>query len=216
MLETSASGGAGFPGADDELTSSAAAERNKAAILDVLMHVVPPHASVLEVASGTGQHAAHFAAARADWQWQPTDGDPQAMASIEQRTSSLPNVLTPLRLDVLASRWPPSLGRFDALFCANLLHIAAWPACEALMRGAADHLVDGGSLVLYGPYFVEGEVEVPGNVAFDADLRRRDPGWGVRRLADVVGEANKAGLSFGRRFDMPANNLILVFGRTGN
>lgn len=199
--------------ADDALSSSPAAERNKAPILDVLMRVVPAHASVLEVASGTGQHAAHFAAARPDWDWQPTDAEPDAMASIESQTSSLANVRPPLLLDVLAPSWPPSLGRFDAVYCANLLHIAAWPACAALMRAAARHLLDGGALVLYGPYFVDGEVAAPGNVAFDADLRRRNSGWGVRRLADVVGEAQAAGLSFDRRFDMPASNLMLVFGR---
>ena len=91
-----------------------------------------------------------------------------------------------------------------------MLHIAEWASCAALMRGAARHLVPGGALVLYGPYLVDGEPTAPGNVAFDADLRRRNPAWGIRRLADVSAEAERAGLAFERRVDMPANNLMLV------
>ena len=191
--------------------SSPAAERNKAPILAALACVLPARADVLEIASGTGQHAAHFAAAHADWSWQPTDADPDALALIATRTGALGNVRPPVALDVLASRWPPSLERFDAVYCANMLHIAAWPTCAALMAGAARHLVAGGALVLYGPYFVDGEAAAPGNVAFDADLRRRNPQWGVRRLADVVGAAQGAGFVFERRIDMPANNLLVVF-----
>ena len=195
------------------MTSSPAAERNKAPILEVLTRVVPRPAKVLEIASGTGQHAAHFAAARPDWDWQPSDADPDALASIAARTVALVNVRPPLALDVLAQRWPPSLGRFDAVYCANMLHIAEWATCAALMAGAAHHLLPSGALVLYGPYLVDGEPTAPGNVAFDADLRRRNPAWGLRRLGDVVAAANDAGLAFERRFDMPANNLTLVFRR---
>jgi cyclopropane fatty-acyl-phospholipid synthase-like methyltransferase len=197
-----------------ELTTSAPAERNKGPILDVLMRVLPDAATVLEIASGTGQHAAHFAAARSDWTWQPTDADANALASIASRTAALANVGAPLTLDVLASRWPDSLGCFDALYCANMLHIAEWATCAALMAGSSRHLVPGGALVLYGPYLVDGEPTAPGNVAFDADLRQRNPAWGLRRLGDVVAAANRAGLTLERRFDMPANNLTLVFRRT--
>ena len=193
------------------MTFSPAADRNKAAILDVLTHVLPGPAAVLEIASGSGQHAEHFAAARSDWNWQPTEADAAALAAIAARTAALTNVRPPLMLDVLAPRWPESLDRFDALYCANMLHIAEWSSCAALMRGAARHLVSGGALVLYGPYLVDGEATAPGNVAFDADLRRRNPAWGVRRLADVSAEANRTGLAFERRVDMPANNLMLVF-----
>jgi len=195
------------------VTFSPAAERNKAPILEVLGRVLPPSATVLEVASGTGQHAAHFAAAHPGWEWQPTDGDANALASIASRTASLVNVRRPLLLDVLAMPWPASLGPFDAVYCANMLHIAEWATCAALMTGAAARLVAGGVLVAYGPYRVDGEVTAPGNVAFDADLRRRNPAWGLRRLADVVDEAERAGLAFEQRFDMPANNLLLVFRR---
>ena len=193
------------------MTCSPAAERNKAPILDVLARVLPGPAAVLEIASGTGQHAAHFAAARSDWDWQPSDADPRALASIAARTGGLANVRPPRMLDVLAARWPASLGPFDAVYCANMLHIAEWQTCAALMSGAARHLRPGGALVLYGPYVVDGEPTAPGNVAFDADLRQRNPAWGLRRLGEVVVEAERAGLTFERRFDMPANNLMLVF-----
>jgi SAM-dependent methyltransferase len=198
---------------DDDVTCSPAAERNKAPIFAVLTRVVPGPAAVLEIASGTGQHAAHFAAARPDWDWQPTDADPDALAPIAARTAALANVRPPLALNVLAPRWPQPLGRFDAMYCANMLHIAEWATCAALMKGAARHLLPGGVLVLYGPYQVDGEPTAPGNVAFDADLRQRNPAWGLRRLADVVAAASRAGLAFERRFDMPANNLTLVFRR---
>jgi len=122
-------------------------------------------------------------------------------------------VRPPLLLNVLAPRWPDALGRFDALYCANLLHIAEWATCAALMRGAARHVAPGGALVLYGPYLVDGEPTAPGNIAFDADLRRRNPAWGVRRLADVSAEAERAGMALEQRVDMPANNLLLVFRR---
>ena len=195
------------------MTFSPAADRNKAPILDVLTRVLPGAAAVLEIASGSGQHAEHFAAARSDWDWQPTEADATALAAIASRTAALGNVRPPRMLDVLAPGWPESLGRFDALYCANMLHIAEWATCAALMRGAARHLVPGGALVLYGPYLVDGEPTAPGNVAFDADLRRRNPAWGVRRLADVSAEAERAGLAFEQRVDMPANNLMLVFRR---
>ena len=196
------------------MTFSPAADRNKAPILEVLTRVLPGPAAVLEIASGSGQHAEHFAAARPDWDWQPTEADAAALAAIAARTAALANVRPPLMLDVLAPRWPEPLGRFDAVYCANMLHIAEWTTCAALMRGAARHLMPGGALVLYGPYLVDGEPTAPGNVAFDADLRRRDPAWGVRRLADVSAEAERAGLAFEQRVDMPANNLVLVFRRT--
>ena len=195
------------------MTWSPAAERNKAPILDALTGLLPGAATVLEIASGTGQHAAHFAAARPDWDWHPSDGDADALAPIASRTAALANVRPPVLLNVLASPWPQSLGRFDALYCANLLHISDWASCPALMAGAAQHLVAGGALVLYGPYVVDGEPTAPSNADFDADLRRRHPAWGLRHLAAVVDEAGHVGLALERRLDMPANNLMLVFRR---
>ena len=198
----------------DPLPSSPAADRNKAPILEVLRQLLPPSATVLEIASGTGQHAAHFAAAEAGWQWQPTDADEQMLPAIAARCAGLPNVRPPLGLDVLGGSWPGSPGRFDAIYCANMLHISPWATCAALMRAAAHHLVAGGGLlVVYGPFIVEGEATAPSNLAFDASLRARDPAWGLRRLEDVQAEALGAGFALRRRLDMPANNLTLVFGR---
>jgi SAM-dependent methyltransferase len=192
------------------LPFSAAAQRNAGPILDVLRSELPDTARVLEIASGTGQHAAHFAAAQPLWHWRPTDGDAASLPTIAQRCAPWPQVLAPVQLDVLAP-WPEALGRFDAVMCANMLHISPWATCAALMRGAAAHLQPGGALVLYGPYLVDGEPTAPGNLAFDADLRQRNPAWGIRRLADVVQRAQAAGLHLARRVDMPANNLSLVF-----
>lgn len=193
--------------------SSPAAERNRAPILEVLRRVLPREAEVLEIASGTGQHAAHFAAAEPGWRWQPTDADPRALEGIDAWRDGLDNVLPVLALDVLAVPWPVPAGAFDAVFCANMIHIAPWAACGALMRGAARLLRPDGVLLTYGPYFVDGETPAPGNLAFDADLRARNPAWGVRRLSSVTAEAAAAGLWLRERVAMPANNLVLVFGR---
>lgn len=193
------------------MTFSPAADRNKAPILEVLEAWLPTNASVLEIASGTGQHAAHFGSARPAWTWQPTDADAQALAPIAARVAGLANVRPPLLLDVCAQPWPPALDRFDAVYGANLLHISAWATCAALMQGAARHLVPGGVLVLYGPFIVEGEPLAPSNAAFDADLRARNPAWGLRRLSPVVEAAQRVGLSFESRRDLAANNLLLGF-----
>ncbi len=196
-----------------DLPHSPAADRNKAPILEVLERVLPAGATVLEIASGTGQHAAHFATARPDWTWLPTDATAGAMAPIAARTAGIANVQPPLHLDVLADAWPRVPTALDAVYCANMIHIAPWATCPALMRGAARHLAPGGVLVLYGPYIVDGEPVAPGNAAFDADLRERDPTWGLRRLSQVVGEALLAGLAFESRHDLPANNLMLALRR---
>ncbi|MBL0151304.1 MAG: DUF938 domain-containing protein [Ideonella sp.] len=193
------------------LPFSAASERNKAPILTVLREVLPPRARVLEIASGTGQHAEHFATECPGWAWQPSDVQVQALPAIAARCASLPQVQAPVLLDVLTPAWPLPECAFDAIYCANMLHIAPWSTCAALMRGAARHLAPGGALVLYGPYMVDGEPLAEGNRAFDADLRARNPLWGLRRLADVVLAAGAAGLGFERRFNLPANNLALVF-----
>ncbi len=199
--------------AESGLPFSAAAERNQAPILAVLRELLPGPARVLEIAAGTGQHAAYIAAARPDWDWQPTDADRRALPGIAARVAGLSSPRPPLALDVLADPWPVGAQSFDAVYCANLVHISPWACCAALMRGAARCLVPGGMLVLYGPYLVDGEPTAPGNLAFDAELRARDPAWGLRRLADVVREGEAAGLVFERRVAMPANNLTLVLRR---
>ena len=193
--------------------ASPAAERNKGPLLDALRQLLPGTASVLELASGTGQHAAHFAAAQPGWAWQPTEADPSALPFIDARCAGLANVRPALELDVLARPWNAGLGSFDAVVCANLLHIAPWATCAALMQGAAQHLVPGGLLLLYGPFVVGGEPLAPGNTAFDLDLRMRNAQWGLRLLGDVVREGQRVGMVFERRVEMPANNLVLVFRR---
>jgi len=194
--------------------SSAAAERNRQPILEVLQRVLPPRGEALEIASGSGQHVLHFAAAMPGWTWQPSDTDPAALASIAAwcRDAQLTNVRPPLALDVMAPTWPLD-GAVDAIFCANLLHIAPWSCCAALMRGAARQLAPSGLLVTYGPYLVDGQATALSNLAFDAELRARNPQWGLRRLEDVAAQAQQAGLKLRETVAMPANNLTLVFGR---
>ena len=202
--------------------TSPAAERNQQPILAALQSLLPANGRLLEIACGTGQHAVHCAAGLPGWAWQPTDPDPSALASMAAWAAHRPSagLLPPLQLDVLAEPWtvegaPQAQGtaRWDAIFCANLLHIAPWACCAALMRGAARLLAPGGQLITYGPYRVEGEATAPGNQAFDADLRARHPDWGIRWLHQVAGEAQTAGLQLQQRLAMPANNLLLVFTR---
>lgn len=193
-----------------DLAHSPAAERNKEPILAALRQVLGPAGRALEVASGTGQHVAFFAQALPRWEWQPSEADAAMLPAIAQRTASMPNVLPPVLLDLLASDWPA--GPFDAIFCANMLHIAPWACCAALMQGAAAHLAPGGVLVTYGPYLEDDVATAASNLAFDESLRARNPAWGLRRLADVTAEAQGAGLRLRERHAMPANNLLLVFG----
>lgn len=204
-----------YPCADmdlPDLPHSPAAERNKEPILAQLRSILGARGAALEIASGTGQHAACFAEALAGWSWQPTDADPQMLPVIAARIarSAAANVLPPCRLDVMQA-WPPFPGKFDAIFCANMLHIAPWDACRALMAGAARHLAPGGLLITYGPYFEKDVPPAPGNVAFDASLRARDPAWGIRDREAVEAEARRNGLALVQRHAMPANNLLLVF-----
>ena len=197
----------------DARRHSPAAERNRDPILAQLQRLLPPQGLMLEIASGSGQHAAIFADAMPAWQWQPSDGDAHSMASIGAWCEGRVNVLPPLHLDVLAPAWPGVPASVDAIYCANLLHISPWATCAALMQGAARHLAAQGWLLLYGPYLVDGEAAAPSNTAFDTDLRARDPAWGLRRLADVVAQAEAAGLRLRERVAMPANNLLLVWAR---
>lgn len=199
----------------DELPFSPAAERNQDPILAALSGMLAPDASVLEIASGTGQHAAHFAAARPGWHWWPSDAQAEALPAIAARCAGLANVAAPVRLDVTADPWPEWATPFDAVFCANMLHIAPWPCCRALMAGAARSLRPGGLLVLYGPFIVDGEPTAASNLAFDADLRRRNAQWGLRHLGEVLIEAVQAGLAPECRLEMPANNLLLGLRRGG-
>lgn len=199
---------------DDDLRQhSPAAERNQGPILVELQRLLPARGLALEIASGTGQHAAHFASGLPGWRWQPSDPEPRALASIVAWCTGSTNVLAPIALDVMSPAWPDAAQPVDAVFCANLLHIAPWATCAALMQGAARHLAPNGLLLLYGPYLVDGEPVAPGNAAFDADLRVRNPAWGLRRLAAVLAQADAAGLRAREWVQMPANNLLLVLER---
>jgi len=197
---------------------STAADRNKQPILQVLLRLLPASGHALEIASGTGQHVAWFAAAMPGWIWQPTDADPSALAAIVEHVNEAgaTNVRPPLRLDVMAPKWPADTTEFadafDAIYCANMLHISPWATCAALMQGAARHLAPAGVLVTYGPYFEDEVPAAPSNLAFDQSLRARNPAWGIRQLRDVKSEAQRAGLAMRERHAMPANNLLLVFG----
>lgn len=199
------------------LPASTAADRNKQPILDVLMQTLGARGTALEIASGTGQHAAWFAAAMSGWTWQPTDADARMLPALASRVvqAALPNLLAPLLLDVMSPQWPSQTNafaeRFDAVYCANMLHISPPATCAALMEGAARHLLPGGLLITYGPYF-EDATPAPSNVAFDESLRARNPAWGIRRLEDVKAQAHRSGLVLRERHAMPANNLLLVFG----
>ncbi len=197
----------------DARKSSPAAERNQGNITTELLRLLPPRGRLLEIASGTGQHAAFAAAALPQWQWLPSDANPRAQASITAWCESLANVEMPLTLDVMSADWAGVPTPVDAIFCANMLHIAPWAVCAALMQGAARHLAPQGLLLLYGPYVEEGVATAASNEAFDADLRSRNPQWGLRRLSNVLAEAKAVGLEMMEKVDMPANNLLLALRR---
>lgn len=197
----------------DARRHSPAAERNREPIAAQLQRLLPPRGLLLEVASGTGQHAAFCSAALPGWAWQPTDFEAASLPSINAWCSGLPQVRAALQLDVLQPSWAGVPTPVDAVFCANMIHIAPWACCAGLMNGAARHLGPAGLLVTYGPY-LEGDVPTaPGNLAFDADLRNRNPAWGLRRREDVEAVAAQAGLRLLERVPMPANNLLLAWGR---
>lgn len=189
-----------------------AAARNRDPILDVLRNALPPSGVVLELASGSGEHIVHFARALPHLQWRPSDPSPEARASIAAWTAAegLDNVAPPLALDA-AGDWP--VGHADAIVCINMIHISPWAATEGLMRGAGAILPAGGLLYLYGPYRRAGVALEPSNEAFDADLRARDPEWGLRDLDDVSACAAGHGLRVEAVLPMPANNLSVLLRR---
>lgn len=193
-----------------------AAARNRAPILEALQPALADGAHVLEVAAGSGEHALWFAAALPDVAWRPSDRDEAAIASIAawRAAEGTPNLLPPIRLDAAdPATWPAQ--PLDAIVCINMIHIAPWSAAEGLMRLAGARLKAGGVLFLYGPYLEAGVETAPSNLAFDADLRARDPAWGLRDRAAVEALAAAEGLALERRAAMPANNLSLIFRRAG-
>ena len=197
---------------DDGRWRAPAAERNQGPILAVLRRALPPAGLVLEIASGTGQHVAHFAAALPELDWQPSEADPAFHDSIRAWTAAaaLTNVRPPLAFDV---RQPWPVTHADAVLCINMIHIAPWAATQALLDGAAGVLSPGGVLFLYGPFRRSGRHTAPNNAAFDAQLRGADPDWGVRDLEAVAALAE--GFDMKEVVEMPANNLSVVFGKRG-
>ena len=187
--------------------------RNREPILEVLKRILPSHGLVLEIASGTGEHAAFFAGELPLLTWQPTDPDDRALASIvaHRAAASSANLLPPLQLDVHAEHWP--IERTDVVLCNNMIHIAPWSACESLIAGAARVLPAGGILYLYGPYKIDGRHTAPSNEAFDAQLRSQNAAWGIRDLADVAALAQRHGFGVAETVAMPANNLSVIFRR---
>jgi len=203
---------AGDGGAGDKRHAPATL-RNRDAIADALRDWLPPSGTVLEVASGSGEHVVHFAAAFPALDWQPSDPDAEALTSIAawSMEAGLANVRPPVMLDASAPDWP--VERAHALLCINMIHISPWPATIGLFAGAARVLAPRAPLILYGPYI---EADVPtaeSNLAFDASLRARDPAWGLRDIAAVKSAASDAGFVFADRRAMPANNLMLLFRR---
>lgn len=195
----------------DARRSAPATLKNRGPIGDLLLPLLPRSGTVLEIASGTGEHVVHFARRAPHLVFQPSDPSPFARASIAAWTAAegLANVRAPLALDAAGEDWP--VGKVDAVICINMIHISPWEATVGLMRGAGARLPADGILFTYGAYVRDDVETAPSNVAFDADLRRQDPRFGLRHLAEVAGEAAKNGLALARVEEMPANNLSLVF-----
>ncbi|MEH2042178.1 DUF938 domain-containing protein [Nostoc sp.] len=202
-----------------------ATERNREPILEVLLQVLPESGTILEIASGTGEHAVFFASRLKDYLWLPTDVNPQSRASIISWTEHnvCDNVYAPLELDVREPVWAVENGGFDwlntkpivAIVNINMIHISPWSACLGLMAGAGRILKAGGILYLYGPFKQGGEHTAASNAAFDEYLRTENPEWGVRNLDDVIAVAKAQNLILQQIYQMPANNLSVVFQRSG-
>ncbi|KGB51602.1 hypothetical protein FG91_03962 [Sphingopyxis sp. LC81] len=201
-------------GAPAEKRHAPATLRNRDAIVAVLADWLPVAGTVLEVASGSGEHAVHFAAAFPQLDWQPSDPDPAGLTSIAayRAEAGLVNIAPPLALDASAPEWP--LDRAGAILCINMVHISPWEATLGLFAGAARLLAPAAPLILYGPYVEPDVPTAESNLAFDASLRSRNPAWGLRDTDAVKAAAADAGLAFAERRAMPANNLMLLFRRT--
>ncbi len=186
-----------------------ATERNRDPIIAILRDILPATGLVLEIASGTGEHARYFAEHLPNLDWQPSDPDPDALASIAAWTETVPNIRPPLFLDASGPDWP--IDQSDAILCINMVHISPWSATQGLFAAAALLLLPGAPLYLYGPYRRSDVPTAPSNEAFDESLRARDPEWGLRQLGKVIAQAEQSGLELGQLIEMPANNLSLVF-----
>jgi len=197
----------------DGRRSAPAALRNREPIAAVLAEWLPPTGTVLELASGTGEHAVHFARAFPHLTWQPSDPDAGARASIAAwiEEAGLANVRPPLRIDASERDWP--VGRADAILSINMVHISPWAAALGLLDGAERLLAPGAPLIFYGPWIERGVEPAASNLDFDGNLRLRHAKWGLREVESVEAEASARGLSLVERRAMPANNLMLRFRR---
>jgi SAM-dependent methyltransferase len=195
--------------------------RNYEAIGAVLKRFLNEHSGdVIEIGSGTGQHAAAFASLLPSVTWWPTDFSEAHLKSIVawREHLGLANVKAPIRLDASAANWALAERglpeQYTAMFCANVIHISPWPVAEGLFAAAGRHLLPKGRLFLYGPFKRDGQHTAPSNAAFDETLRARDPSWGVRDTADLKKLAAANGLRLVELIEMPANNAIMLFERT--
>lgn len=195
--------------AGDVRKHAPATVRNREAITAVLTDVLPVSGLILEIASGSGEHVAHFARELPGHHWQPSDPDPSALASIAAWTEGLANVRPPIAIDAAAADW--GIDHADAMLCINMVHISPWAATLGLLAGAARLLPSDRPLILYGPYRRHGVQTAPSNEAFDDSLRARDPAWGLRHVEAMTEAAAAHGLTFDRLIEMPANNLMLVY-----
>jgi len=193
--------------------SAPAALRNREPIADVLNDWLPSSGLVLEIASGTGEHAVHFANRFPALEWQPSDIHPDALASIAaaREEAGLPNLRAPVVLDAASADWP--VERADAVLSSNMVHISPWASALGLIVGSARLLAQGAPLILYGPWLTDDTPPAPSNLDFDADLRRRDREWGLRKVEDFTGAAKDAGLRLVETRAMPANNMMLLLAR---
>jgi len=216
-MTTSASDQSGGTGSaatpPDPRLFAPATQRNRQPILDALSLVLPNDGLVLEVASGSGEHAVWFAQQLRPLVWQPSDPDPLMRQSIAAHAAGagIKTLMPPLDLDVTGTPWP--IERADGVVCINMIHIAPWAAAEGLMRGAGAILRAGGVLCLYGPFKRGGQHTAPSNASFDQSLRAENPSWGVRDLEAVADLGAPQGLLLDQIVEMPANNLTLVFKR---
>lgn len=188
-----------------------ATQRNREVIAEVLERILPSQGTVLEIASGTGEHLIHFAQSFPHLNWQPSDYDDAGLASIAawSAEAGLPNILPQVRIDATSADWP--LISVDAILCINMIHISPWEATQGLMAGAGRLLAIGAPLYLYGPYRQHGVPLAEGNVSFDTSLKERNPDWGLRYVEDVAAQGVGAGLNLESIEPMPANNLSLIF-----
>jgi hypothetical protein len=189
-----------------------AAARNVGPIGHVLVDWLPDSGLALEIASGTGEHALAFARRFPNLEWQPSDPDPDALASIEAwREDGPPNLLPPLLIDTRSAVWP--VDHADAMLCANMVHISPWESAIGLLDGAQRILTPGAPLILYGPWLEAGVETAPSNLAFDQSLKARNAEWGLRLVEDFAAEAATRGLVLADRREMPSNNIMLRFDR---